>query len=425
MTPRNSFVFSCGLAAISCGVAEAQTPPSSGSSVVPAATNTSSRTAVAREAAPMKFAAPTFGNGTSMLAPGIANAADRAGSALAFFNPSLTYSFQYGDGLASSSGNDESTVIQQLTPTVFVVFAEKTNLTYSPSYTWYSSDSYESTVSHTASASASWQTGEVVFNFGQNYARTNSPLIETGLQTEQETWATNFDASYPLGDKTRLSGGLGRSVRNTDLFTDVETWSGNVALSRVVNPALTGTASVAGSYSSFDTGADLVSRSVNVGASWKPGVKASANLSAGLNFSGFTGDGKQSTSPIYSGSLTYQLFETTGLSLSGQRSVNTSYFSNQFTRDTSYQAALSQRIFQRFFFSGTLSWTRSSYIGRTPGDLPVAREDDSWMTSAQISTQILRKFSTALTWSHTEIDSNFPGVTRTSTLYGISISWRF
>jgi len=360
-----------------------------------------------------------------MLGPGIASATDRAGSALAFFNPSLTYSFQYGDGLASSSGNDESTVIQQLTPRVFVVFAEKTNLTYSPSYTWYSSDSYESTVSHTASASASWQTGEVVFNFGQNYARTNSPLIETGLQTEQETWATNLDASYPLGDKTRLSGGLGRSVRNTDLFTDVETWSGNVALSRVVNPALTGTASVAGSYSSFDTGADLVSRSVNVGASWKPGVKASANLSAGLNFSGFTGDGKQSTSPIYSGSLTYQLFETTGLSLSGQRSVNTSYYSNQFTRDTSYQAALSQRIFQRYYFSGSLLWSRSSYIGRTPGDLPVAREDDSWMTSAQISTQILRKFSTALTWSHTEIDSNVPGVTRTSTLYGISISWRF
>ena len=421
--------FSCfllgGFALLALGAARAQPAASAPQTASPSETVRPTKTSTTRSAVPVKISAPTFGNGTSMLAPTFSSATDRAGSALAFFNPSLTYSLQYGDGLASAVGTEENTVVQQLTPSVYIVFAEKTNLTYSPSFTWYSSDAYDSTVSHTASASTAWRFGEAGLSLGQNYTRTNAPLIETGVQTKQETWATNFDARYPLGERTSLNGGLGRSVRNTDAFTDVETWSASVALSRVINAALTANAALSGAYNSVDPGADLLSRTATVGAAWTPSPKISANLNVGLDFSEFSGEGKQSTNPVYNGSLSYQLFEATALSLSAQRSTNSSYYANQFTRNTSYTAAVSQRFLQRFFFSGSVSWARSSYVGRMPSDLPIAREDDSWLTSAQIGTQFLRKFSTALTWSHTEVDSNSAGVTRKSTLWGVSISWRF
>ena len=106
------------------------------------------------------------------------------------FHPSLSYQFLYGTGIQSSPGNNAATILQTVSPNFLFIIGSHWTLDYSPSWTFYSSSQFQDTLSHTATLSWGMSYEDWVLGFSQGYSRSDAPSVETGGQTEQESYTT-------------------------------------------------------------------------------------------------------------------------------------------------------------------------------------------------------------------------------------------
>ncbi len=92
--------------------------------------------------------------------------------------------------------------------------------------------------------------------------------------------------------------------------------------------------------------------------------------------------------PIYGASLNYEPIETTVLTVSANRQVEPSFFSDQVTRTTSWNASLNQRLLEHFLFTAGIGYQTSDYLAEI-GSLPVDRSDNTRTYNLKLSTTLL------------------------------------
>ncbi len=184
------------------------------------------------------FKPSTSTGGTSVLAPAFETVTETVVGTLALFNPSVSYSVQYGDGIPSVSGRRENSYVHQLNPSIRMNFAERLMLTYTPSFIWYSVDSLNDRVNHSASVNVGGTIEEWSVGLVQTYSYSATPLIETVEVTQEESWGSALSLSRPLGEKTSLDISLGRNARTTVRYNDVATWDGSGWLRYQYSPVL-------------------------------------------------------------------------------------------------------------------------------------------------------------------------------------------
>lgn len=381
--------------------------------------------ASSREQYSVTRSAPQSLTGTSIFNVFSPSAPEAAGKAVRFFNPSLQYSLSYGNNLAAYNGSDANSAVHQLSPSIYVQAAERLVIRYSPTFVWYSSKELQDRTDHVVSASAGAGVGNTDLSLGASYSRTSLPLVETGRQTLQDSWSVNGGANVALGERTNLDVSAGIGGRNTDEFTDMRSVNTFVWLRRKVGSTLTLSGGLGGSKDDVDPGADISSGQAKVGAIWNPGPKLSLNLELGVNSSSFEGSDNDHASPVYSGEMNYKFTEVTSLSVGARRGVNSSYYANQMSDNESYTLGLSQRLLGHLNFSAGLSWNKSRYIIRDVQAGVREREDEYQSASLALSTFLMDRFSVSLSWSRARNLSNTAGFTRTSTLWGLSIGWKY
>ena len=123
-------------------------------------------------------------------------------------------------------------------------------------------------------------------------------------------------------------------------------------------------------------------------------------------------------------SASYQLFDYTSLSLSANRSVNTSLFANQITENTSVSASLSQRFLGRLNFGLSAGYTVSDYQTSVVF-FDTDRSDTRKFISASLGTKILKRGYTSVAYTHSQNDSSAEGFTYDSDQYTFSLGYRF
>ncbi|MBX7123888.1 MAG: outer membrane beta-barrel protein [Opitutaceae bacterium] len=374
---------------------------------------------------PVTTSAPQSMTGTSVFNVFSPSAPEAAGKVVRFFNPSLQYTLSYGDNLAAYNGSDADSAVHQLSPSLYIQAAERVVVRYSPTFIWYSSKELQDRTDHTLSASAGAGVGNTDLTVGSSYSRTSLPLVETGRQTLQESWSVNGGANVALGERTNLDLSAGVGGRNTDEFTDMKSVNAFAWLRRRVGSTLTLSGGLGASKDDVDPGADISSRQAKFGAIWDPGPKLSLSVELGVNSSSFEGSGDDETTPVYSGDVSYKLTELTTFSLGAHRGVNSSYYANQMSDSESYTLGLSQRLLGHFNFSAGLSWSKSRYLEKDVQAGIREREDEYQSASLSLSTMLMQRFSVSLSWSRARNLSNTVGFSRTSTLWGLSIGWKY
>ncbi|MBP7143284.1 MAG: outer membrane beta-barrel protein [Opitutaceae bacterium] len=369
--------------------------------------------------------APQSMMGTSIFNAFSPTAPEAAGKVVRFFNPSLQYTLSYGNNLAAYNGSDADSAVHQLSPSLYVQAANRVVIRYTPTFIWYSSKELQDRTDHTLSASAGAGVGNTDLNVGASFSRTSLPLVETGRQTLQESWSVNGSANVALGERSNLEVSAGVGGRNTDEFTDMRSVNTFVWLRRRVGSTLTLSGGLGGSKDDVDPGADISSRQAKIGAVWDPGPKLSLSLELGVNSSSFEGSDDDETSPVYSGDVSYKLTELTTLSFGAHRGISSSYYANQMSDSQSYTLGLSQRLLGHLNFSAGLSWNKSRYLEKDVQAGVREREDEYQSASLALSTMLMQRFSVSLSWSRARNLSNTLGFTRTSTLWGLSIGWKY
>ena len=351
------------------------------------------------------------------------------------FRPSLSYSFLYGTGIQSSPGNQQASVVQTVSPNFLFVVGSHWTLNYSPSWTFYSSRQFRNSLNHAATLSWGTSYEDWTLGFSQSFTRSDSPTIETGAQTEQESYSTAINASYQFNDKMSLDMGLSQNFNYVGNGGSSATQLGNLANSKAWStmewlnyqfwPRFNAGIGAGGGYTIQDGSPDSINEQYQARVNWRATDKISFQLSGGLEDQQYLSGGASALlTPIFSGTIQYQPFKQTQLSLNASRSVSPSYFQNQDTETTSFSAGLSQRLLQKFNLGLSGGYAKTDYTAANTG-IAAGSSYDTYSFSASLSHSLTKRGTISVNYSYSDNQSNAQGYSYTSNQIGFQIGYQF
>ena len=324
--------------------------------------------------------------------------------------PHINYTFTFGTGLEASSNTTVSSTIQTISPGVAIDFGRHWTLDYTPFIRIYSSRAFHDSVDHSASLRGSFSYEDWRFGVLQGFAKSDALTVETGAQTKQENYNTDLTATHQLSEKYSFDLNVSQVIN--DVTSAGTTVAGGAQTSRTwstldwLNYQAGKRASVgigAGiGYVNLENGAAQLFEQLQGRVQWRITEKVSLNLNGGLEDRQILASGSSdSLNPIFGLSLLYAPFEHTQITLSANRTINSSdyYASSQTTESTGVSLNVSQRLLEKFYLSGGVSYGRTDYKSAL-GSASTARADDNYTFSASLSRAFLKRGTIAVTYSY-------------------------
>lgn len=361
--------------------------------------------------------------------------------------PHVSYGLTYANGVQSSPGSPQSTTVQSLSPGVTLIIGTHWTLDYTPTLTFYSDKNLNDTVSHSVSLSGAATYQDWVFSLSQGFSASSDPNVQTGSQTDQQSYSTSFGASYSFNDKVSLAssvsqsisvvGGDSLSLTNvsqdfTNLNGGSRQWSISESLNYKFFPRLNAGISAGFGYVNVDSGSDQINESLSGDVNWRATDKTSFAINAGVSDSKSLGAGSGDIiSPTFGASIQYQLFKPTQLSLTASRGITTSYFQNQDSESTSISIGLTQSLLKEYHLSLSGAYSTTDYIqfvptgGASSSGTSTVRTDESYSLAASLSHSFLKRGTISVSYSYSENRSTATGFAYASDQLGVQIGYSY
>jgi hypothetical protein len=267
--------------------------------------------------------------------------------------------------------------------------------------------------------------GDWTFGFSQDFSRSSSPLVETGQQTNQETYSTRINASDHLGSRTAFEMSVSQDVRFAETFMNTREWSTQEWLHYEFSPRLDAAIGLGYGYVGISPGPDMTYWKPDVQITWKATDKIAFNVQGGVERRKSRAiDAKVLTNPILNAAVLYQLTETTSFSFSASRAVAVSYFANDVTVSTGWNAAVQQRLLGKLQLSVGAGQQRVSYVP-VINSLSPGRSDRYDSFNVSLSTTFLRRGSVSIFYQISRNSSNVVVYGLSSHQVGLQVGYRF
>jgi uncharacterized protein (PEP-CTERM system associated) len=339
--------------------------------------------------------------------------------------PHLNTSFTYGNSLRSRAGSNANTVVEQISPGSLFELGKKWQLDYTPTLSFYSSKEFKDTLAHNVLFAGGTAYGNWAFTLSQSYSVSSQPLIETGVQTDQESFNTALGASYYFNSKLMLELGLNQSFRTAEAFTSSRDWSTMDWLNYQISNRLSVGAGVGGGYESVSPGPDMTFEQFQAKVNMRIARKLDLDIHGGGEVRQILISGAQDlVNPIYGASVQYHPFEYTTLSLSGNRAVNASLLQGQISESTSISLALNQRLLGLLYLTLSGGFANNRYISSTPG-LALNREDDTTSFAASLAYAFTQRGSISIFYNFSDNSSSSGAFDYSSNQVGLQLGYRF
>jgi len=336
------------------------------------------------------------------------------------------YRLSYGDGLQSSPGQQTTTTINTFSPGVLFQVGERWTADYTPTWTLYSNSDFSNTVDHNININGQGAFTDGTIGFVQRYMTTNSPRIETGQQTHEETSFTSINVNYSLGRKTRLEFDVNQDLRFIENAPNSYEWLTQGWYHYQISSRVDAAAGIGFGYVAVEPGTDMTYLRPQVRLGWRTTDKLSFDAHLGAEHRKFHQEGAADLdSPTYGASAFYQPFSYTTLSLTGERGVVVSYFAGQVNQNITWTLGLNQRLLQHYYFNATAARTNTEYLPAGASTIVTTREDTSYTYSARLSTSILRRGTIGIVYQHVRNSSDISGYSFSSDQLGLEIGYRY
>ncbi len=338
---------------------------------------------------------------------------------------SLNYRWSYGDGIQSRPGQTSKSAINEFTPGLAFDIGNHWRLTYSSTLLGYSSASFQNSVGQSVSLSGGTTYQDWSLGLSQGYSSSSQLLVETGTQTEVESFSTGLSAAYQINQKTSLQMGVSQAIQSAQKFTSSSQWSTMEWLDYQFAPRFSGALGLGGGYVNVSAGADNAFEQLQARMNWKLGEKLTVSLNGGVEYRQFLGsDAAALVSPLYGLSVSYLLAETTTLGMGVQHAVTTSLFQSQVIESTSVTATVRQRLFKKLSLEVSGGFGTSSF-GATTSGLLVNREDNLTQFSARLSAPFLKRGTAGIFYRSNENGANQSGFSLSTTQVGVELGYSF
>ncbi len=341
------------------------------------------------------------------------------------FRPHVSYRYLYGNGIQASPGNTKETGVHSFSPGLFAELGSHWTVDFTPTWTYYSSSAFRDTVG--LAGLLNWATQYKIWTLSaaQSYNISDSPLVETGSQTKQTSYITNFNATIAFNSRYSLETALTQSLIFSEGYANVRTWSVREMAHRRVTARLDTALGIDYSYTALDRTPDMGSLQFLGNLTWHPTDQFNMSLMAGLeNREIYAKPTTSKLNPVYSASIEFSPVATTQLGVTASRSTSASFLDGQILESTRYGLTLNQRLLKRLHFSAALSHQESEYSA-TRTSTTAGRTDRIESLNLGLNTVFLARIRTGLTYQHNRNKSNIPGFAFSSSQIGFEISYSF
>jgi hypothetical protein len=349
--------------------------------------------------------------------------------------PHFLYQFLYGNGIQSSPGQPQMTMIHEISPGISFGLGSQWTLDYTPTWSLYSNRAFRDTLDHSVALNGATAYGDWVLGLSQSYVSSDQPLIETGGQTAQETYSTAITASYRFGRAMSVDLAVNQNFAFTEGSTNTREFTGGLTNTREWStmdwlnyqfwPRFDIGIGVGGGYDDVSVGTDMTFEQYQGRINWRATDKISLQVHGGLEDRQFLDAGTGDLiNPIFGASVQYQPSEVTALSLSANRTVSTSPFQNQVTENTDLSGSLNQRLLERLYLSLGGGYHTVTYVASANG-VSAGREDRYYSFNARLSTAFLKRGTIAATYQFSNNSSSVAGYGYSSNQFGLEIGYRY
>ena len=338
------------------------------------------------------------------------------------FRPHAFYQFLSGSGIPAAASNHVSTVIQKISPGLLINFGSHWALDYSPVWSFYSNKEFKNKFDNNAILTG-WATYESwVFGLSQSYISSSSPLVETGTQTDTETWLTGLGATNRLNSKMTIDLSANQNIVSAKNLNSYDEWSTLDWLNYEFLPQLYGGLGGGLGYVNVSGGSNMTYEQVQARMGWRATDKISFQIHGGLEVRQFEG-GSDLLNPVGGALIQYQPFEFTKLSATVDRTVDPSYFENEVIESTDIVGDLNQRLLGKIYLDLVGSYHTIRYVA--VGSSATVRTDDYYTFSTRLSTAFLKHGLISVFYQHGNNSSTAPGYTFSSDQIGFELGYRF
>ena len=343
--------------------------------------------------------------------------------------PRAFYRFLDGNGISSSVSNHSSTVLQSFSPGFLLNIGSHWTIDYSPTWSFYSSRLFRDTLDQSVRLAGGTAYEDWTLGLSQSYSKSSDPEVETGTQTDEETYSTALSASYRINSKLSLDMGINQDFVFAPQFQNSREWSTTEWLNYQFWPRLDSSLGATFGYVNVDTGSDMSYERVEARIRWRALDKVAFQVHGGAEIRQFLGGGASDlVNPIAGVSIQYLPFEFTQLSLNAGRVVDVSGLASssgqsQVTEGTSVTADLNQRLLGRLHLNLEGGYHNVKYVAS--GGSATGRTDDYYTFNARLSLQFLKRATAGVFYQYSDNISTLAGYTFTSNQTGFELGYQF
>jgi hypothetical protein len=341
--------------------------------------------------------------------------------------PHVDYQLIAAEGILAAPSNKVDTVIQNISPGILINLGPHWSFDYTATIGLYSNTNFGTEIDHSITLTGQTIYRDWIFGFLQTVALTKSPLIETASQTDEQNYDTavtghHEDSEYISEDlavyqNIQETGGGYENQRNWSTL-DWLNYQPQSHFNIGIGPGL--------GYDNADYGPDSVYEQAEGRLNWICNRKLSFQISAGVEETEFLGGQGAGDlfSPIYGGTIQYELFAQTQLSVFANRSVSPTIFVGEYSEDTSVGCSLGQRLLGQIFLTLSGSYNNQQYVA-SASDVTAARTDKFYALSVRVSHSFLQRGDASIFYQYGSDNSTAPGYSFSSNQYGIEVSYSF
>jgi hypothetical protein len=339
--------------------------------------------------------------------------------------PHLLYRFFYATGLPLSPGNQQNTMVQEFSPGVLFDIGNHWTLDYTPTLRFYSNRNFKNEFNNSISLNGGTAYEDWTFGLSQSYVSSDSPDVQTGVQTSQEIYATALTASYAFNSKMSLDMGLYQNLQFTEDFQNSRDWSTMEWLNYQFWPRFNAGIGAGVGYVNVDSGPDQTYEQTSGRINWRATDKISFQINAGVEDRQFLSSGAGALlSPTFGASIQYQPFEVTQISLNANRAVTPSYFQGQVSENTSVSCDLNQRLLEKFYLDLNAAYNDTEYVA-SESAVSANSDNDYYTLNARLSHPFLKRGTLAIFYQYSGNSSTEPGFTYSGSQVGIEIGYKY
>jgi len=346
-------------------------------------------------------------------------------------HPEVSAGVTYDDNFSLNSTNRLHDWIWQFSPHITAEsdrmesgYGTSLNLDYMPNLQVFTEHSDDDNLDEHASIAGVWAMSKLTLGLTERYDEVRTGVAEVGERLRQETYDTELNSRYILGEKTFVELNPRLTISQTENLIGTTEWGADGFLNRILTSKITGGVGGSAGYVAPTQGPEQTYGRGLLRLQYAATGKLDLDGSFGAEWRNYHGARSDTLTPVFGLGAAYRLRERTTITVEGRRAdVVSGLLTNQDYISTGVTLGIRQQLADRVQVYATGSYENRSY-NATASAVDALRRDDIYQARGGVEVTVGRHLTFNVYYQYERDDSNVALQNFTDDQVGLFGNWK-